>query len=111
MQVDDYDPEQVVNLQEQELLKRTKDIDVAKQLLSERHRAYYHMFVAGEVTDADRAVVLKDLAKFCRKGTTTFDVNARIHALLSGRQEVIMRIDDYTDLSVEELFEKYVNPT
>lgn len=49
--------------------------------------------------------VLKDLAKFCRMHESTFLPDARAHALLEGRREVILHILDKLNLTVEELYE------
>ena len=107
---DEYDPEQQVEEQSQLAAKVDKDIQDAKYILGVRKRAYYHMFVEGEVTAEDRRIVLEDLAVFCRQHTTTFHENDRIHALLTGRQEVVLRVSDYMRLDVDELFAKYTKP-
>lgn len=104
---DEFDPEVQSSLAEQEDVKRKQDEGLVRQTLQERHRAYFHMFVTGEVTEFDRRIVLQDLRKFCRMGISAFHEDARIHALLSGRQEVMLRIDDYTKLDADALYEKY----
>lgn len=52
-------------------------------------------------------LVMDDLARFCRATQTTFHQDARLHALLEGRREVFMRIADYRDLTIEEIFRRY----
>lgn len=47
--------------------------------------------------------VLKDLAKFCRANTSTFNPDPRIAAMLDGRREVFLRITQHLHLSVEQL--------
>lgn len=49
--------------------------------------------------------VIKDLAKFCRADTTTFHENERMHALLEGRREVFLRIQQHINLTVDELLQ------
>lgn len=52
-------------------------------------------------------VVLKDLTKFCRGTQTTYDEDPRTHALLEGRREVLLRIAQYTNLSIDDLWALY----
>lgn len=49
--------------------------------------------------------VLKDLAKFCRAADTTFHENDRASAVLQGRREVWLRVQEYLNLTPEELWE------
>ncbi len=48
--------------------------------------------------------VLIDLCKFCRMHDTTFHTDPRVHALLEGRREVILRIMEALNLSIEEIY-------
>lgn len=48
--------------------------------------------------------VLQDLAKFCRANETCFHADARVHAVLEGRREVFVRIQNHLNLSSEQLF-------
>lgn len=48
--------------------------------------------------------VLKDLARFCRAHTSTFDKDPRLHAMLEGRREVWLRIQQYLELDMEEIY-------
>lgn len=48
--------------------------------------------------------VLADLARFCRANKTTFHTDARAHAVLEGRREVWLRIQEYLNLSPEQLW-------
>lgn len=75
-------------------------------LLRSRQTAYQQTFKAKDVA---ASAVLKDLEKFCRASESTFSADPRIHALLEGRREVYLRIKNYTELSVDELFTKYNN--
>lgn len=71
-------------------------------LLTSRRHAYKFVFGG-----AFGSVVLKDLTKFCRGNETTFDSDPRVHALLEGRREVLLRIAQHLNLSVEELWALY----
>lgn len=48
--------------------------------------------------------VLKDLAKFCRAHTTTYHPDPRIHAVLEGRREVWLKIQQHLQLTIEEVY-------
>ncbi len=52
-------------------------------------------------------VVLQDLTKFCRGIETTFDADPRMHALLEGRREVLLRIAQHMNLSLDDLWAIY----
>lgn len=77
----------------------------AVDVLRERKTAYGQTFD----TEAAKAVI-EDLKRFCRANESTFHVDARAHAVLEGRREVWLRIQDYMELSVEQLTEKYGKP-
>lgn len=49
--------------------------------------------------------VLKDLARFCRAATSTFDTDARVHAYREGRREVWLRIQTMLNLPESRLRE------
>jgi hypothetical protein len=49
--------------------------------------------------------VLKDLARFCRAHETTFHADPRLHAVLEGRREVWLKIQQYLQLSTAEIYE------
>jgi hypothetical protein len=50
---------------------------------------------------------MEDLSRFCRGKETAFDIEERVHVLLTGRQEVWFRIMDHLRLSYDALVEKY----
>lgn len=52
-------------------------------------------------------VARKDLAKFCRANKTCWDDDARMHAMLEGRREVWLRIQQHLELTPEELLALY----
>lgn len=52
----------------------------------------------------DHVAVLKDLAAFCRAHETTFHPDPRIHAILEGRREVWLRIQNHLQLTPEQLY-------
>lgn len=47
--------------------------------------------------------VLKDLARFCRANETCFHADPRVHAVAEGRREVFLRIQQYLNLSPDDL--------
>lgn len=51
--------------------------------------------------------VLRDLARFCRAHDTTFHQDQRIHALMEGRREVWLRIQEHLNLDSDKLWELY----
>jgi hypothetical protein len=71
-----------------------------------RQQAYQRMF-AGAATKEDVELVVADLTGFCFGDATVFHQDERIHCLLTGRQEVIRRIRDHTDLTLEAFLAKY----
>lgn len=48
-----------------------------------------------------------DLARFCRAHQSCFDPDPRIHAVLEGRREVWLRMQQHWQLSPEQLAELY----
>ena len=51
--------------------------------------------------------VLIDLSRFCRANETCFQEDARKHAVLEGRREVWLRIQNHLGLSPEALMSLY----
>ena len=51
--------------------------------------------------------VLIDLARFCRANETCFHEDARKHAVLEGRREVWLRIQQHLNLTAEQLMGLY----
>lgn len=79
--------------------------DIAQRTLrfiGERRRAYRLAFgsVAGQA-------VLIDLASFCRAAEPCWHEDPRKHALLEGRREVFLRIQQHLRLSEEQLYALY----
>lgn len=76
----------------------------AKDLLRTRAQAYQQVFLSGGI-HTDR--VLKDLAKFCRANESTYLADSRAHAVLEGRREVWLRIQQHTKLDPDALWKVY----
>ena len=72
------------------------------EFLRWRSRAYKVVF-----GDPRAAIVLADLARFCRASDTCFHANPRVHAALEGRREVWLRIQNHLRLTPEQLVEIY----
>jgi hypothetical protein len=45
--------------------------------------------------------------RFCRAYETTFHADPRIHAVLEGRREVLLRITNHTNMTPDQLWEIY----
>ena len=73
--------------------------------LRNRRLAYIGLF--GKENDLATDTVLKDLALFCRAEQSTFHQDARLHAVLEGRREVWLRIQEYLHSSEEQIFRKH----
>ncbi len=67
-----------------------------------RKRVYQLVFAAPAVHD-----VMIDLARFCRANETCFHEDPRKHAVLEGRREVWLRIQNHLGLSPEQLMALY----
>lgn len=72
----------------------------SKEYLSDRQRAY-------QLALSNAPELLDDLSNFCRANSPTFHADPRVHALLEGRREVWLRIQDHLKLNLDELFVKY----
>lgn len=70
--------------------------------VQQRKTAYQQVFNDSVAMKA----VFEDLKKFCRVEESTFHPDARIHAALEGRREVMLRIYEHLTLSVEDLVRK-----
>lgn len=81
-------------------------VEKAVAYLQRRRRAYITSF-AGPVG----ALVLADLARFCRANESTFHPDERPHLLLEGRREVWLRIQQHLNLTDNELAAIYRLPT
>lgn len=72
-----------------------------------RRRLHHVAFAYNRVFDRKSPyaeVVLKDLAKFCRAHQSTFLPDARSHALLEGRREVWLKIQEYLQMTPDEIY-------
>lgn len=70
--------------------------------LRQRQRAYQLWF--GSPAGQE---VLIDLARFCRAAETCYHDDPRKHAVLEGRREVWLRIQQHLNLTSEQLFALY----
>lgn len=77
-------------------------IDKLRQTLGARRYAYRATFKGPHAE-----IVLMDLARFCRAHQSTFLPDARAHAVLEGRREVFLRIQNHLKLTDEQLWELY----
>lgn len=79
-------------------------LDKVRTFLTSRKQAYLFTF---DQENVYAKIVLADLAKFCRANETTYLQDPRAHAALEGRREVWLRIQQYTNLSPDELWDLY----
>jgi len=75
-------------------MKRADVIEQLRQL-----KAAYQVALSA----ASGELLLRDLRKFCRADASCFDADPRVHAVIEGRREVWLRINDFLTLSPEEL--------
>lgn len=74
-----------------------------EDFFTHRRQAYHAVF--NPESEATKTV-LKDLCNFCRGESTTFHPDARAHAVLEGRREVWLRLQEHLNLSVDEFLRK-----
>ena len=75
-----------------------------QDFLMARKMAYVQLFNP----ESQSAIkVLEDLSKFCRANESCFHPDPRIHAVIEGRREVWLRLNDHINLSSEEFWKKY----
>lgn len=82
----------------------TNIVQQVKLFFTTRKRAYQFTF---DDKNVYAQMVLTDLAKFCRAHHSTFNADARAHAVAEGRREVWLRIQNYLNLTPDELWELY----
>ncbi len=75
--------------------------DRLRRYLRRRHIAYNQVFTIESVFTQ---TVLKDLAKFCRAHESTFHTDARVSAVMDGRREVYLRIQEHLNLTTEQIY-------
>jgi hypothetical protein len=75
----------------------------ARDFLATRSQAYRQVFKDSQASQR----VLRDLAKFCRANDSTFHADPRNHAVLEGRREVWLRIQNHLQLDTETLWKVY----
>lgn len=79
-------------------------VDAFKELIKSRQMAYRRTF---QLDNAYAQQVLGDLAKFCRAHDSTFHKDPRAHALMEGRREVWLRIQEYLKLSDNQIYKMH----
>lgn len=79
-------------------------VERAREFLFKRRRAYLRVL---DKNNKDVELILRDLAKFCRAHETTHNPDQRLSAVLEGRREVWLRIQQHLNLTEEELWSIY----
>jgi len=77
-------------------------IQQAMNFLSKRRTSYVRTFLTPFGYE-----VLADLASFCRANKSTYHDDPRAHAVLEGRREVWLRIQQHLQLSDDDLWKIY----
>jgi len=75
-------------------------LDRLRSIVGNRTKCYRSVF---NQERRDAALVLEDLAEFCRANEPTFHPDPRTHALLEGRREVWLRIQTYARLTEDDV--------
>ena len=75
-----------------------------KSFLAKRQLDYFQVF---NPDDLAAKAVLEDLESFCRGKESCFHADPRVHAVLEGRREVLLRIKRHLELKPEELLKYY----
>lgn len=69
--------------------------------INEQTQSAYHAIFSSQ---GAAKIVLADLVAFCFGRKSTFDPDPRVHARNDGRREVLMRIQEFTSLTLEEIY-------
>lgn len=77
-----------------------------EEVIRTRKNAFTRVLRDGGASKDDIAIVLTELRRFCRWRSSTFHADPRLHALTEGRREVALLVDDYCELSIDELMAK-----
>lgn len=77
-------------------------VEKLRQIVFHRQFAYQQTFHGPLAKE-----VLVDLAKFCRAHESTFSQDARLHAVLEGRREVWLRLQNHLKMDSETLWSLY----
>lgn len=77
-------------------------VSTFKRILHGRIFAYNRVF---DPQSVHTRTVLLDLAKFCRAHQTCFHPDPRLHAMLEGRREVWLKIQEYLQLTDQEIYD------
>ena len=81
-------------------------VNKIKEYVARRQQAYQQVFNPDNIFLID---VMEDLEKFCRIDETTFHPDQRVHALLEGRREVLLRIKRHVNMDTKALIKYYTN--
>lgn len=107
--LEDIDPLDPQDVAAHEALQQNRveiGTETLQKQLRDRRDAYVRFF-GGLGGSGDRRLVMEDLRAFCRGGETAWHEDPRVHALLTGRQEVYRRISDHLELDFDDLWARY----
>lgn len=77
-------------------------VSTYRMIIQSRMVAYNRVF---DAKNQYTKVVLLDLSKFCRAHESTFHKDPRLHAMLEGRREVWLKIQEYLQLTEQEIYD------
>jgi hypothetical protein len=100
---DPLDPVDIATAQSVARETLETEVDKAQAALRSRREAYVRVFSDRPIV-GDASIVLADLRRFCRGGQTPWHSDMRVHALLTGRNEVYTRIAQHTQLNFDDLW-------
>lgn len=103
---DPFDPNDVAAAHK--VIEDQQQTDEARkqEYLRGRIGSYVRLF-NNKAIAGDAKAVLADLKRYCRGGQTPWADDARLHALLTGRNEVYTRIHQHMTMTFDELWELY----
>lgn len=88
------------NDEEKLIARRNAASEEARAFVVNRQRAYRATFDSESELNKQ---VLSDLALFCRADLSTFHTDPRVHALMEGRREVWLRIQEHLNIDSDLL--------
>lgn len=103
---DPFDPNDIAAAKQ--IIEDQQQTDEARkqEFLRGRIGSYVRLF-SNKAIAGDAKAVLADLKRYCRGGQTPWADDARLHALLTGRNEVFTRINQHMTMTFDELWELY----
>lgn len=106
----DDDPLVEINRDHRNYAMLVREANDALRARMEGRRHAYTRVMQGKASKEDLAIFVADIKRFCRADESAYHENDRTHVLLTGRQEVWLRVKDFSTLTLDELMERYTTP-